>query len=67
MELIKFQVGDRVKATANEGVSLVNGESYKIIKISVFVGVDMDLPIYWITGKPTGNVMTMAFNHQLEL
>lgn len=63
MESIKFQVGDRVKATANEGVSLISGESYKIIKI----GVAMDQPIYWITGKPTGNVMTMAFNHQLKL
>ena len=63
MEDIQFTVGDRVHATTSEGVSLVSGETYKIAKI----GVALNQPVYWITGKPTGSVKTLAFRHQLEL
>ena len=59
----KFKVGDVVTATTTEGTSLVCGECYKIVKVDR----GMSQWIYWIKGKATGNVLTMAFDNQLKL
>ena len=59
----KFKVGDVVKAITNEGSSIVCGESYKIVKIDR----GMSQWFYWVKGKATGNVLTIAFDNQLKL
>ena len=59
----KFKVGDVVKATTNEGSGIVCGESYKIVKIDR----GMSQWFYWVKGKATGNVLTIAFDNQLKL
>ena len=59
----KFKVGDVVKATTSEGSSIVCGESYRIVKIDK----GMSQWFYWVKGKATGNVLTIAFDNQLKL
>tara|TARA_B100000131_G_scaffold136130_1_gene132724 strand:+ start:1118 stop:1345 length:228 start_codon:yes stop_codon:yes gene_type:complete len=59
----KFKVGDVVTATTSEGSSLVNGKPYRIVKVDR----GMSQWIYWVKGKATGNVSTMAFDNQLKL
>ena len=59
----KFKVGDVVKATTSEGSSIVCGECYKIVKVDR----GMSQWIYWIKGKGSGDVQTMAFEEDLQL
>ena len=57
-----MQVGDTVTAkvtTTNK--SLVKGESYRIVKINEA----LTRKIYWVKGKRSGDVQTMAFEEHL--
>ena len=57
-----MQVGDIVTAkvtTTNK--SLVKGESYRIVKINEA----LTRKIYWVKGKRSGDVQTMAFEEHL--
>ena len=59
---IAMQVGDTVTAkvtTTNK--SLVKGESYRIVKINEA----LTRKIYWVKGKRSGDVQTMAFEEHL--
>ena len=59
-----MQVGDIVTAkvtTTNKG--LVKGNSYRIVKINE----GLTKTIYWIKGKGSGDVQTMAFEEDLQL
>mgnify|MGYP001200184534 CR=1 FL=1 len=59
-----MQVGDIVTAkvtTTNKG--LVKGNSYRIVKINE----GLTKTIYWIKGKGSGDVQTMAFKEDLQL
>ena len=57
-----MQVGDTVTAkvtTTNK--SLIKGESYRIVKINEA----LTRKIYWVKGKRSGDVQTMAFEEHL--
>ena len=57
-----MQVGDTVKSTVTTtNKSLVKGESYRIIKINEA----LTRKIYWVKGKRSGDVQTMAFEQHL--
>ncbi len=61
---IAMQVGDTVTATVtttNKG--LEEGKSYRIVKIHE----GLTKKIYWIKGKGSGDVQTMAFEEDLQL
>jgi len=57
-----MQVGDTVKSTVTTtNKSLVKGESYRIVKINEA----LTRKIYWVKGKRSGDVQTMAFEQHL--
>ena len=61
---IAMQVGDTVTATVtttNKG--LFKGNSYRIVKINE----GLTKKIYWVKGKGSGDVQTMAFEEHLAL
>ncbi len=58
-----MQVGDTVKSTVTTtNKSLVKGESYRIVKINEA----LTRKIYWVKGKRSGDVQTMAFEEHLS-
>lgn len=61
----KFQVGDIVTATKDEGSSLKKGHTYKVVKVVQLLTEGSW--VYWVKDKASANSMTMAFDNQLTI